>query len=634
MSLILDGSEQRARQTRLFFFALLAVTTLCKLILAWQLPLFGDEAFYWLESRHPAPAHDDVPALTPWLIRFGSMLFGDSALALRAPFLLLALASLWLLLRSARAVGGEARHGWLAGSLALCIPLFAANGLLALPDVPLTFAVLVCVEGMRRMLDVDPRITRGGAYWLLAGLIIGWLSHYRFIVPLGAACVWLLVHPGGRELLRRRAFWLVGLSGNALGLAPLLWHQWQRAGSGFAFQFVDRHPWAFQPEALLDPLWQLLVTTPVLAVLLLWSLGTNLRSNKPAHSMIAGIAAMLLASYLLLAPFVDTERSRLHWPMPAFLLATLLAPGLWERGSALSRRWWHVGIGCALLALLAGVVHLTVLTWAPQRLAASHLYLHGFTGWKQASQLARSTLQDMPQDTLLVADNFMLAAQLSFALDGRQVHSLDHPLNRKHGRQGELRRLGLDQAAAVHAAASHPVLLVMEESASSLRQRPGWFQRLCEVFPGATPAFDVAVDHGRKRLIGYRQSPGHSGHCVPPPLGILNWPLPGDALSGELAINGWAMRDEVGIDALRVYLDGELLGELDSSVAQPGVALLFPASTDPRHPDVGFSGSFSPDAPPGRRWLTIEAQSADGYRALIIGTWIRWQPGEPTNEAR
>src|ERR1700722_3970585 len=42
-----------------------------KLVLAATLQPFGDEAFYWQESRHLAWGYSDLPPLTAWLIRLG-----------------------------------------------------------------------------------------------------------------------------------------------------------------------------------------------------------------------------------------------------------------------------------------------------------------------------------------------------------------------------------------------------------------------------------------------------------------------------------------------------------------------------------------------------------------------------------
>src|SRR5690606_39751939 len=141
---------------RVVFIALWACVSLLKVAMAARLPLFVDEAFYWQESRHLSWAYSDLPGLTAWLIRLGGVGFGDlmpgrSPLALRAPFLLIAAALPWLVVRIA-AREFEPRHAWLAGIAALLLPLAGSLGLLALPDVPMALATLLCVDAGARLL--------------------------------------------------------------------------------------------------------------------------------------------------------------------------------------------------------------------------------------------------------------------------------------------------------------------------------------------------------------------------------------------------------------------------------------------------------------------------------------------------
>ena len=79
------------------FAALLAI----KLAIAATLAPFGDEAFYWQESRHLAWGYSDLPPLTAWLIRLGETFAGHSLLGMRWPFLPLGAALPWVVVRFA-----------------------------------------------------------------------------------------------------------------------------------------------------------------------------------------------------------------------------------------------------------------------------------------------------------------------------------------------------------------------------------------------------------------------------------------------------------------------------------------------------------------------------------------------------
>ena len=65
------GEGLQAADARRAFLALWVVVSLLKLVVAIQLPLFVDEAFYWQEGQHPGWAYSDLPGLTAWLIRIG-----------------------------------------------------------------------------------------------------------------------------------------------------------------------------------------------------------------------------------------------------------------------------------------------------------------------------------------------------------------------------------------------------------------------------------------------------------------------------------------------------------------------------------------------------------------------------------
>src|SRR5687768_15380978 len=158
--------ERRAKQ---IFLALWALATVIKVVIAARLPLFVDEAFYWQEGRHLAAAYSDLPGLTAWLTRLGTELGGQHVLALRAPFLLLAALMPWLVVHIATR-WFDAAAGWRAGSLLVLMPLSGTLGLLALPDVPMAFATVLCLDaGARLLREVDA----SSAAELALGLAMG-----------------------------------------------------------------------------------------------------------------------------------------------------------------------------------------------------------------------------------------------------------------------------------------------------------------------------------------------------------------------------------------------------------------------------------------------------------------------------
>jgi hypothetical protein len=66
---------------------------------------------------------------------------------------------------------------------------------------------------------------------------------------------------------------------------PTLWFNAQHDWAGLRFQFVERHPWSFHADALVQPLEQALVCTPLFYGLLLWAMWQVwLHSVRPERS--------------------------------------------------------------------------------------------------------------------------------------------------------------------------------------------------------------------------------------------------------------------------------------------------------------------------------------------------------------
>src|SRR5690606_37699513 len=205
------------------------------------------------------------------------------------------------------------RCAWRCLLLASLPPLMAMNGAMMLPDVAVNLAVVACLFGAQRAL----RGQRDGRWWMAAGVLLGTLGHYRFALPLAAAGLAAIALPALHPLLRWRQAWPVGLA-LLCGLLPMLWHTLAEHGQGLAFQFVERHAFQFQPLLLADPLLQALVVSPLLYTLLLWAGWRACRVSGPL-AVWAGWGLAMVGLLWVLGPWLDSERSRLHWPAPAYL---------------------------------------------------------------------------------------------------------------------------------------------------------------------------------------------------------------------------------------------------------------------------------------------------------------------------
>lgn len=596
--------EQRAKQ---IFLVLWTLVTVIKVLIAARLPLFVDEAFYWQEGRHLAAAYSDLPGLTAWMTRLGTEIGGPHVLALRAPFLLLAALLPWLVAHIAARWFGDAA-GWRAGSLIVLMPLSGTLGLLALPDVPMVFATVLCLDaGARLLREVDSL----SAAELALGLAIGALSHYRFIGVIGVGFLALLWLPEGRRLLRDARVW-VALAFGIAAWAPLLAWNLEYADAGLRFQLVDRHPWAFHVSGAWFLLIQATVVTPLLFFALLQVSGRALldRGGMPVQWRYFGvIGAVSTLGYFVLGFFADVERVSFHWPLPGYLALIVAVPALlreWPR--ALRRAAWVLA-GLGMTLMLAYYLTVSVPQWREQ-FAAEKFYPSNFAGWDELAAAVREERGEMPPGTLLLADNFKVGAELGFALDDANIAVLDHPLNHKHGRAPQLRLWNL-QSDGIRDA---PTLLVVAASELPYKSLLAHYHSLCRRVGPLPPPRTVNVDHGGQRFLLFALPAKRAeGACTTPAMAWVDTPASGATVKRRFDVSGWVFKDGVGLQRVEVLLDGKVVAQAQYGVDSPGVAAYWKISTDPQHPAVGFRSSIDASAAaPGRHWLGLRLHGRDG----------------------
>lgn len=599
--------QQRAGQV---FWGCWALTVVIRLWLAGQVPLFVDEAFYWQESRHLAWAYAEVPGMTAWLIGLGTALGGSSVLALRLPFVLLAsLVPLLLVGIARRWLPGH--QAWWAGVLATIMPLAATLGVLAVPDVPLVVASLVCVLALVRLLG--SAVTVGNAALLATGLVLGALSHYRFLGALAFGGLALLALPDGRRLLADRKIRLALCIG-ALGWLPLLAWNLANDDAGWRFQLLERHPWRFHGEGIGFLVIQPLAVTPLLFVALVsggWR-ALPRTGGDVASGYVALYGSLSLVGMFVLGFFTDVERISFHWPLSALLCLLVFVPAVVARWPFWGRAGlWGGAVAGLLVALLYAVMAATP-GWRAS-LAHSKLYPRNFSGWDQVVPAVRQALSHLPDTTTVLAGNFKTGAVLGFALDNPDIAVLPHPLNDRHGRSAQLAQWGLLHGGSRQ---EHQLLVIRVED-QKFRDLLDYYHWLCVQLGSLPPPQVVSVDQGSQRFLLFALAPSASlqtgqAQCTTPAMAWVDAPVPGQVSGRVLAVRGWAFKDGVGLSGVEVLINGRVMAQ--AAYGQPyEVRPRWPASTDPGHPDVGFQAQVDLSIlAPGSHRLGLRLHGRDG----------------------
>jgi len=595
--------EQRART---IFLVLWTLITAVKLVVAARLPLFVDEAFYWQEGQHLAAAYSDLPGLTAWLARLGVELGGNHVLALRLPFLAIGAMLPWLVSRIATRWFG-AVAGWQAGSLTVLMPLSATLGMLAVPDVPMALAAVLCLDaGARLLRNVDA----AAAVKLSLGLVIGALSHYRFIGVIVVGFIALLLLPQGRRTLRDPRVW-VALAVGVMAWLPLLAWNADNQDAGLKFQVVERHPWAFQWSGLWFLVIQPMLVTPILCIAM-WKValaGTRSGGGARAQWRYFGlVGAVSTLAIFALGFFTDVERISFHWPLPGYLALLVAVPVVLNGWPRWLRRigWWLAGAGLALAFSYYLVASSPGLR---EQLAGDKYYPRNFAGWAPLADEVRKELAGMPPGTRVLAGNFKVGAELGFQLRDPRIEVLRHPLNDKHGRTAQLGLWGLLHDGQ----RDGPMLLVLSPSDQRYRDLLERYHDICAQVGPLPPPRVVSQDLGYQRFLLFKLPAQRiDGPCVTPAMAWVDAPLQDEKVAERMEVRGWAFKDGVGLSRVALSIDGQPVGDAVYGRARD-ITAAWKISTDPQHPHVAFDATLDTrQLAPGKHWLGMTLYGNDG----------------------
>jgi len=345
-------------------FALLVL----RAIMAAQLPLSADEAYYWLWSQHLAAGYFDHPPMIAWLIRSGTLLFGDTPLGVRFMGIVLSLPASWFVWRAASLILKDEDRAGLA-ALFFNLTLMASIELLAAtPDMPSIVTSAAFVYFLARIEAEDD-----GRLWLGVGAAagLGLLSKFSALFLGLGVVVWLILDRKARKWLLSPWPYLGAILAMLIFLPNLLWqsqHHWQT----FAFQLARTGAGHFTLRFLGEFLAaQLGLATPLIFVLMvagLWRATKLVRGEAGGGLLMLAILAWVGLGYFIAHSLHDRVQG--NWPCFLYPALCILAAdgfgqtGVWRRVSVLAAP-------TALLLLLAVYLQaqFAVLPWKKDPLA-------------------------------------------------------------------------------------------------------------------------------------------------------------------------------------------------------------------------------------------------------------------------
>ena len=311
----------------------------------------------------------------------------------------------------------------------------------------------------------------------------------------------------------------------------------------------------------------------------------------------------------MLGFFADSDRVSFHWPLAGWLALACAAPvvlATWRPAT----RFAVFALAAAGLAAIFAYFTMLAFPQGRERLAAGTAYADNFSGWHEVADAVRADLATMPPGTRVVADNFMLAAQLALALDRDDIHVLAHPLNVKHGRAVQLAEWGLLSEGRADWGDA-PVLLVVEDTARPLKRRLEGYRELCTKAGHLPPPLVLNVDHGRKRFLRFRPERGRTGCAFPAMAWVDIAPVPSTTAQFELV--GWALKAGSGVSKVVVTVDGVDAVVADYGQPRGDVLTYWGLATEGADDRVGFRARLDLQGrAPGTAWIGLVIHGRDG----------------------
>ncbi len=199
-----------------------------KLYVSSLLPIFPDEAYYWIWSLHPQLSYFDHPPMVAYLYWLSG---GIHDHWVRWPFLVLGQGTLWIwyLILKNLYYNSKDQKMWLYAALAS--PILGVGSILGTPDVPLVFFWSLSIWIFLRAIR-NPTVLN---YSLLgASLGMGFLSKYHIVLFVPSAFLYLLLNKQLRFVRWSNVVYTI-LFGVAFS-SPVLWWNYQNHWSSFLFQ--------------------------------------------------------------------------------------------------------------------------------------------------------------------------------------------------------------------------------------------------------------------------------------------------------------------------------------------------------------------------------------------------------------
>jgi 4-amino-4-deoxy-L-arabinose transferase-like glycosyltransferase len=393
---------------------LLTLLTLFRLWYITKLGLVGDEAYYWLWSKHLAASYTDKGPGIAWLIAAGTSVFGDTPFGVRWLGVLMCAGTGWQIFRLAQRLYDDRTALW-ALVITCVIPIFGVGTVIMTIDTPSVFCWAWAANVFWTALE-----TGKVRHWFGLGLIIGagFLAKFTNGVQLGCIGLFLLWSAPHRKFIFSRQSLALAVAFGLCSL-PVIW--WNYSVGWLQVEAVHsrsgvKNSFGIHPLQLIQFLGeQIGIISPLIAVgMIIAAFGLLISRHRDPR--VRFLLCQFLPVYGLFCFFSLNAAGKGNWPVPALVGGIVLVAVYWREKIGRQPGWrWAAWTALILAGVMTLGLHLATFVNIP----VVNKLMNRTQGWPDyAAHIERARAKY--HATLLIGDHYSTVSLAQFYLP-------DHP---------------------------------------------------------------------------------------------------------------------------------------------------------------------------------------------------------------
>jgi 4-amino-4-deoxy-L-arabinose transferase-like glycosyltransferase len=376
-----------------YLFLLTIATFVVGFLFNFYFPLYTDEAYYWLWSKHLAAGYLDHPPMSAFVI-WVSTLLGDAAWSVKLAALVCYAVSAYLIFLTGKKAYGQ-NVGVIAALVFSLSPAVTVGMSIMTPDAPLVLFWALSLFFTYKVLFEKPTTVD----YAMLGVVIGCAMASKYTAAL--LVIFIVAYVGVKRwrMLLDKKSWLVPIAAFAV-FAPVVWWNYSHNWIGFEFQLS---------RAILKPSplqgfgeffgGLFLIFSPVFMGFLVYD-AIKWRSYDEKAKFFATITYGVLGFFVYKSFFGHME---LNWVAPAFISGSILVAMRIQS----HRKFLIAGIA---IAVLFGMVARFPFLFGLQGAANPHQRLFGY------EEVAERVKSLKASDDAVMSDHLTNASVLWFYL--------------------------------------------------------------------------------------------------------------------------------------------------------------------------------------------------------------------------